>query len=104
VAKLLGPRLGYNEHAHLDRDDGVWTFEIKLSVLTDRIRMGGKMRIEPNGDDKCRRIVDLWTDVKIFGLGGMVEKAAEKNLRDGWGKSATWLVETFAKEAKAKAD
>lgn len=100
VAKLLGPRLGYTETAYLDPEAGVWTFELKLSVLAERIRLGGKMKIEPRGDERCERIVDLWTDVRIFGIGKMVEKAAEKNLRDGWGNAATWMNQYFGRRKK----
>jgi hypothetical protein len=100
VAKLLGPKLGYTETANLDREAGVWTFVLRLSVLSERIRMGGKMTIEPRSDKLCHRVTELWTDVRIFGLGGLVEKAAEKNLRDGWGNAAVWMNEYFAREAK----
>jgi hypothetical protein len=91
VAKLLGPRLGYTERGKLDVRTHAWTYEIVLSVLADRIRMGGTMRVEPDGADRCKRRSDLWVDVKIFGVGGLVERAAEKNMRDGWNKSADWM-------------
>lgn len=91
VAKLLGPKLGYTEHGVFDEDTKVWDHDLELSVLSDRIRMGGKVRVDPIGEDRCRRIADLWCEVKIFGLGKMVEKAAEKNMRDGWSRSAAWM-------------
>jgi hypothetical protein len=91
VAKLLGPKLGYTEHGVFDEETRVWDHHLKLSVLSDRIRMGGKVRAEPAGDDRCRRIADLWCEAKILGLGKMVEKAAEKNMRDGWRRSAEWI-------------
>jgi hypothetical protein len=99
VAKLLGPKLGYTENANLDPAAGVWTFVLRLSVLSERIRLGGTMRIEPLDDDRCRRITDLWTEAKIPAIGKLVERAAEKNLRDGWGKSAVWMSHYFEAEA-----
>lgn len=91
VAKLLGPRLYYTEHGVFDEDTQVWDHHMELSVLSDRIRLGGKVRVEPLGEDRCRRTADLWTEAKIFGIGGVVERAAEKNMRDGWSKGAQWM-------------
>lgn len=91
VAKLIGPRLGYDENGTFDEKTGIWTFDMRLSVLSDRIKLGGKLRVEPAGEEQCKRIADLWVDARIMGLGKMVEKAAEKNMRDGWGKSADWM-------------
>jgi hypothetical protein len=91
VAKLLGPKLGYTERGTFDEQTRVWDHHLRLSVLSDRIRMGGKVRAEAAGEGRCRRIADLWCEAKILGLGKMVEKAAEKNMRDGWGRSAAWI-------------
>ena len=91
VAKLLGPKLGYTEEGTFFGGKELWTYTLRLSVLSERIRLGGKLKIEPIDDTKCRRISDLWCEVKILGLGKMVEKAAEKNMRDGWNKSAAWM-------------
>lgn len=91
VAKLLGPKLGYTERGVFDEDIEVWDHHLELSVLSDRIRMGGKVRAEPAGENRCRRIAELWCEAKILGLGKIIEKAAEKNMRDGWGRSADWM-------------
>lgn len=96
VAKLLGPRLGYTEKGKLDTRTQEWSYEIVLSVLSDRIRMGGKVRVDAAGADRCMRHSDLWVDVRIFGVGALVEKAAEKNMRDGWDRSATWMNRVLA--------
>lgn len=91
VAKLLGPKLAYTERGALDIESEIWTFDTILSVLADRILMGGTVRIRDEGDGQCTRVTDLWVEAKIFGLGGIVERAAERNLRDGWDESARWI-------------
>lgn len=91
VARLIGPKLGYDEYGELDTQTQVWTFHYRLSVLSERIRMGGKLRVEAASAGKCKRIADLWVEAKIIGIGKMVERAAEKNMRDGWTRSATWM-------------
>ena len=90
VAKLLGPKLGYTENGRLDTKTMKWSYEIVLTVLSDRIKLGGRVHLVPDGE-RCRRISELWCEVKILGLGGLVERAAEKNMRDGWNRSAVWL-------------
>jgi hypothetical protein len=97
VAKLLGDRLGYTERGAYDETQQKWTYQLVLNVLTDKIRMGGEVTVEPLGADRCTRVSKMWVDVKLFGLGGMVEKAAESNMRDGWDKSAAWINAWLAK-------
>lgn len=97
VAKLLGDALGYTERGSYDEATRTWTYDLVLNVLTDKIRMGGKVHLEPLGDDRCTRVSQMYAEAKIFGIGGLVEKAAEKNMRDGWTKSANWINGWLAK-------
>lgn len=97
VAKLLGPKLGYTEKGRLDTRTHAWKYEIVLSVLSERIKMGGTMTVEPAGEALCKRHSDLWVDVRILGLGGLVERAAESNMRSGWNRSAVWMNEFLAR-------
>ena len=97
VAKLFGDKLGYTERARLTVATEVWAYELTLNMLSDKIRLGGEMTVKPLGDDRLTRISKMWVEAKIFGIGGLVEKAAEKNMRDGWNKSAVWINEWLAK-------
>lgn len=97
VAKLLGPRLAYTEKGVFDTKTERFKFDTILSVLADRIKMGGTVSIKDHGDGTCTRVTELWTEAKIFGIGGLVERAAESNLRDGWAESARWINEWLAK-------
>lgn len=97
VAKLLGPRLGYTERATFDEGTQTWTYQHVLNVLADKIIMRGTVVVEPLGTDRCTRVATMSVDVKIFGVGGLVEKAAEKNMRDGWNRSADWINGWLAK-------
>ena len=106
VAKVLGPRLSYREEGVYRHDTGTWEWTTRLGVMADKIRMGGSQRVEPAAADRCRRVADLWVDAKIFGLGGLVEKAAEKNMRKGWAESARWMnawIDRAEEPARAEA-
>ena len=47
--------------------------------------------IEPAGDGKVRRVSDASIEAKVFGLGGVLEGTAEKEVRDGWDKEAVFM-------------
>ena len=96
VARLLGPRLGYTEHGTYDETAKTWNYKLVLSVLSSQIQLGGDVHIEPKGEDKCVRVSKIWVKVKVPLIGGMVEKAAEKNMRKGWDDSASWINQWLA--------
>jgi hypothetical protein len=91
VARLVGPRLAFTETGRFDVAKRTWEFETKLAVLSDRIKIGGAMHIEPAGDDACFRVASLYADARIFAIGGLVERAAKKNMHTGWDEAAAWI-------------
>lgn len=91
VAKALGPGFGYTEEGRFDRASKTFKFVIKPSALADKLRNEGTVRCEPVSENKCRRVVDVVAEAKIFGIGGMLEKVTEKSFRDGWGKGAEFI-------------
>lgn len=96
VAKLLGSSFSYNEEGTLDRKSGLWKWKMIPSTMADKMRNEGTVRIEAAGPGKCRRIADIVIEAKVFGLGGIIEGAAEKNLRDGWNASAVFMNQWIA--------
>ncbi|MDI3282984.1 DUF2505 domain-containing protein [Polyangium sp. 15x6] len=93
VAKLLGSGFRYTEEGRLDKKTKVWSWKMTPSTLADKLRNEGTMRIEPIGDNKVRRIADLIIEAKVFGVGGLIESSAEKQLREGWNGSAVFMNE-----------
>ena len=98
VAKLLGSIFRYTEESVFDKKTKVLTFKTTPSILADKVKNEGTMRVEALGPNKCRRTVDVVLSAKIFGIGGMVESAFEKTIRDGW-KNGT---EFFRKEKEKR--
>ena len=91
VAKLLGQRFGYTEDQTFDKKNRVFRARSTPSVLGDRLSSETKVSVEPAGPGRCRRICELTVDARIFGVGGLVEGAFEKNLRAGWDQSAAYM-------------
>lgn len=91
VAKLLGSGFAYTEEGSFDKSTKFWKWKLTPSTLADKLRTEGTVRIEPIGDDKVRRIAEIEVEAKIFGVGGLMESSAEKQLRDGWDQSAVFM-------------
>jgi Protein of unknown function (DUF2505) len=90
VAKLLGSNFGYVEDGSMDKAEGIWRFKMVPTTLADKIRQEGSVRVEPEGAH-VRRIVEVVVEAKVFAIGGLVEGAAEKELRQAWETSTTYM-------------
>lgn len=103
VAKLFGPGFSYVEEGRFNKATKLWTWKMTPSTLADKLRNEGSMRIEAIGDSKVRRIADLVAEAKIFAVGGLVESTAEKELRDGWDRSAVFFKKWLSDPSKSGA-
>jgi hypothetical protein len=93
VLKVLGSSFGYVEDGTFEKKARVWRSRIITNVIADRLGTSFVVRADAAGEGRCRRTIDLDIDVKIFGIGGLVEAAFEKNLRDGWRDSLAFMIE-----------
>ncbi len=91
VAKVLGDSFGYEEDGTFDRASKVWKWSMTPNRLQGKLINRGVVTAEPISSDKCRRIAEIELEAKIFGVGGVIESSSEKQLRDGWNKSAEFL-------------
>ena len=91
IAKVLGPGFGYREESRFNRTTKVLVFTVKPNALEGKLRNEGTVRCEPAGEGRCRRVVEVVAEAKVFGVGGALEKMTEKSYRDGWGKSAAFI-------------
>lgn len=96
--KLLGEGFGYTEEGRFDKAKKIYKFVIKPSTLADKLKNEGTVRAEAiDGGKRTKRIVDLVIEAKIFGVGGMLEKATEKGNREGWTEGAKFINEWLKK-------
>ena len=63
-------------------------FRMQPSVLGDRTRIEGVVRIEPRGSASCVRILDGVVEVNLFGFGTLVERAIVAATIDAYAKGA----------------
>ncbi|MDI1430593.1 DUF2505 domain-containing protein [Polyangium sorediatum] len=91
VAKVLGSNFSYTEEGRFLKATKVWSWKMTPGNMADKLRNEGTMRIERVGDTKVRRVAELVIEAKVFGIGGLIESSAEKQLRDGWNDSAVFM-------------
>jgi hypothetical protein len=101
VAKVLGPSFGYTEEGRFDKTTGTWRSRLIPNVLAERLRSEAVVRCQPAGDGRCRRICELSVEATIFGIGGVIEAALEKDLRNGWAKSAAFMNQWLREQRTA---
>ena len=92
VAKVLGSNFRYTEDGKFNKATKIWQWKMTSPSMGDKMRNEGTLRIEPIGDSKVRRVAELIIEAKVsFVVNGLIESSAEKQLRDGWDKSAVFM-------------
>lgn len=99
VAKVLGSSFRYTEDGTFDRAAQKWKWKMTPSAMAEKLRQEGTMWLEPIGDNKIRRIAELINEAKVFGIGGLIESSAEKQIREGWDASAVFFNTQLAARA-----
>lgn len=96
VQKVLGPRFGYVEEGQFERATKTWIWSARPSTLADRSRMEGRLLVEPLSQgarpEGCRTTFEATIEVKMLGLGGLVESAIEKSIRTSWTRFGTFCT------------
>jgi hypothetical protein len=78
VLKVLGSSFGYTEEGRFNKAAKRWEWKTIPTTMKDKLRTDGSIRAEPAGEGKCRRIVEIEAEAKVFGVGGMLECAREE--------------------------
>lgn len=106
LEKLVGDSFAYEEHGTLDRAANLWTWKMVQPAKDggkprkELVSTHGTIRVEPAGEGQCRRTNEASIEGKIFGLGGVIEGAAEKEIRAAWAKENA-LLEKWLREKRA---
>ena len=96
VKKVIGDSASYTETGHFDPKTGRFSVEVQPRMAADRIKTRVTMWVEPRGDKKIERVVEVDTTVKVFGVGGMIEKLIEQQTRASYDAAATFTNQWIA--------
>ena len=90
IQKLVGNEpITYDEVSHFDATKKTVTYRID-SKANDRIKVSGSISFVAEGSG-VRRKIDGVIEVKVFGVGGVIEKFVEGETQKGYAKIAVFL-------------
>jgi hypothetical protein len=99
LQKLVGDSFAYEEHGTLDRANNLWSW--RMVPRKEIVATRGTVRVEPDGEGRCRRHDEVVIEGKIFGVGGLIESTAEKEVRASWTKELAFLNQWLEKLKQA---
>lgn len=98
LKKIVGDAgLSYVEVAVFHKKEHKIDWKVLPDIMKDKVDSHGYFLVSPLGKGRCRREVDGVVEVKVFGVGGMVEKTIVENLQSSYEKAAVTTIE-FIKE------
>ncbi len=98
MKKVLGDNIRYTESGVFDKARRRYKITIIPSALADKLKVGGELYTEPAGDKQCRRVFEGTVDVKIFGIGSMMEKRLVADLEKSYGAGAKFTNKYIEEE------
>lgn len=88
LKKLVGDSIGYTQTDMVPKTGTRYDWTAIPDALSDKAAITGVFAIEAAGDARSRRIIEGEVKVKIFAIGGMVEKFVIDELEKNYLKAA----------------
>ena len=95
---VVGEGIGYEERGVLARDAKSYKVEVVPNRMAEKISVKVEMSTTPDGDNRCRRKARAEATVKIFGIGGTIEKRILSDLERSYAKSAEFTNKFIAEK------
>jgi len=97
IKKAMGDRFSYDETGTYDAATRKYTFSIKTSTLSEKIRCGGTLHTEKLGENHIVRVAKVHVEVKIFMIGSLAEDRFLTDLKTSY-ETAASFTQTYLKE------
>lgn len=91
VKRVVGDVTSYTEAGRFDPATKRYTADVIPSAASDKVRTRVEIWVEPRGDKRVERIVDVDNSVKIFGVGKVAEKFIEQQTRKTYDDVAVFM-------------
>ena len=94
VAKLVGDKFAYEQHATIDRKAGLWTWKMVQPGEPGKkgiVSTSGTIRVTDSAPGQCTRRDEVSVTGNVFGLDGVLESVVEKELHSTWAKEIAFL-------------
>lgn len=96
LKKAVGDKLSYVEDATFDKAKRVYEFRVMPSVFPDKTRVWGNLFCEGWNGKSFTRVSKINVEVKVFGIGGVVEDRIMEDLKRSYDVGEKWTND-FAK-------
>ncbi|MCH2108150.1 MAG: DUF2505 domain-containing protein [Polyangiaceae bacterium] len=93
VKKVIGERICYREEGSLNIPEKCYELRVISNVLPSKILVSGSQRTEKVDEHTVNRIFEMEVQVKIFGVGGLIEKSIVADLKKGYNLGAVYTNE-----------
>jgi len=95
---VVGDGIGYQERGIFDRNAKSYKVVVQPNKLADKLSIKVDQWTIADGDNKCRRKARAEVNVKIFGVGGAIEKRTLADLEKSYAKSADFTNRFIAEK------
>jgi Protein of unknown function (DUF2505) len=85
---VIGEGIGYEERGVLDRAKKTYKVTVVPNKLAEKLSVKVDIWTVADGDNRCKRKVRAEATVKIFGVGGTIEKRLLSDLERSYQRSA----------------
>jgi hypothetical protein len=96
---VIGEGIGYQERGVFDRNAKSYKVTVHPNKLADKLSIKVDQWTVADGDNKCRRKARAEVNVKIFGVGGAIEKRTLSDLERSYAKSADFTNRFIAEKS-----
>jgi len=96
IKKVIGDSTRYVEDGRFDAKTQHFTVDVQPKVGADRFITRIIMWVEPRGDKKIERVVEVDSTVKVFGVGKVIELFIEQQMRANYDSSAEFTNKWIA--------
>ncbi len=93
IRKLFGETTTMEERGRFDPRTKRWRFTMLPDRMADKVGIKGETWVEPAGEGKIERVIDLEYSVSLFGVGGLVEKFMVSATADSFAKQVAFTNE-----------
>ena len=98
IKAVVGEGIGYEERGVLDRNAKTYKVVVVPNKLAEKLSIKVDIWTVADGENKCRRKVRADVTVKIFGVGGTIEKRMLSDLERSYQKSADFTNRFIAEK------
>jgi hypothetical protein len=95
---VVGEGIGYEERGVLDRNAKTYKVVVVPNKLAEKLSVKVDLWTVADGETRCRRKARAEANVKIFGVGGTIEKRMLSDLERSYQKSADFTNRFIAEK------